>query len=180
MENSTLSEAQKRECDRLRAYRIRLSKTQEQFSEVAGVAIATIKNIERYKTPVTGRTKSIVGDYLLSQDIIPSWKDNEELDELYEVVNKYMIRGAIPSEIGKVRDCLHEILSCDSFKRDSDRRQYIEFLTATLQQYKDLCVAEKNSLQRNERNELKQELDLLSRTAKSVSRRIYDANNHKD
>ena len=99
MENSTLSEAQKRECDRFRAYRIELEMTQEQFSEATGITIATLKNIERYKTPVTGRTKSIVGNYLLAQNIVPSWKDNEDLDELYEVVKMYITDGDIPDDI---------------------------------------------------------------------------------
>lgn len=179
MENSTLSEAQKRECDRLRAYRLELEMTQERFSEATGIKIATLKNIERYKTPVTGRTKSIVGNYLLAQNIVPSWKDNEDLDELYEVVNKYITRGAIPRDIGKIHDCLHEILSCDKLKKDADKRFYIDFLTATLQQYKDVCVAERSSIQRNENNDLKQELDSFSRITKNVSRRIYEEKNKK-
>lgn len=179
MANRELTPIQKRECDQVRMYRAEADMIQSEFAKAIGVSLPTLKNIESYKTPVTKKTKSLISSYLKNSGKNSGWYDMEDdADVDLDTAIRQLIHDK-SRYVMDIVDCVDAIVSTKSFKEPIQREQYIEFVSATIKSYKNICETEARAIRRNEDNDLKQEVESFNSAVKRTARHIYDVNNKK-
>lgn len=179
MADRELTPIQKRECDQVRMYRAEAKATQPVFAKKIGVSLPTLKNIERYKTPVTKKTKSLISSYLKNSGKNSGWYDvADDADVDLDTAIRQLIHDKSAYVIDIV-DCVEAIVSTKAFKEPIQREQYIEFVSATIKSYKNICETEARAIRRNEDNDFKQEIESFNSAVKRTAKNIYNVNNKR-